>query len=710
MTATFAESIELLLGHLPPTLATSETILSLQTAARFLAPIPRGGFECRLQAQAFQVDLQQQILSSHDEPAILAEHIKALSAQVAVPIHPTWHRLREFCMEWSDESSELHQSVPEIWLELDLTSLTAQMPVPSIFVGLKSENLSKGEARAIIKRAYHLLQGKPLFTSLERNLSRCFQAYDEGAIVSHIGLMLPRRTDTLRVNIKRLQADHITSYLKQLGWIGSQDKLDLLIAQCVNLVRNLTVCVEVGTALNQQIGLECFFEEAPKGLESWRLFLAQLVEQKLCTPEKRDALLAWPGVINPTNALAPWPGHLIAAALQRTDQFSFFTRLLHHLKLTYNEGHALTAKAYFGAIHEWDSGPQMNYESAKPVIHQATSQTAPLVRRVNCQTDNKLETAIAKAATYLLSMRKPSGWWQDYPDFWGGPSDEWVSAYVSYVLAGLAAERVRRAVWWSWLLLSQSRPNTVGLGWGKQAPTDADSTGWWLLLARALGQENSEQFTKFTQFVSNHISDTGGVVCYLEQNYFQDSTTEKLAEIRGWFDEHLCVTAAISHISEFADLCRSRLRQTQCVNGNWNGYWWSDDEYTTVLASEALRLSDMEGDHERVRAAVQWANQRVNADGAVYSSAHGGASAFAAAGCAQLLSLNHDQQSQTTLDRALHWLIEAQQPDGSWNASAWIRVPTLSDPDYVILDHNRLLTTATVLKAMRAIKVRQRML
>ena len=68
MRPTLADSLPLLLAELEPPLVLPATNVALQRTARALAPVPRGGFECRLSALDDQVDLQQCIVRQDGEP------------------------------------------------------------------------------------------------------------------------------------------------------------------------------------------------------------------------------------------------------------------------------------------------------------------------------------------------------------------------------------------------------------------------------------------------------------------------------------------------------------------------------------------------------------------------------------------------------------------------------------------------------------------
>src|SRR5207253_6517620 len=103
----------------------------------------------------------------------------------------------------------------------------------------------------------------------------------------------------------------------------------------------------VGARVSPQIGLECFLCQE-HGLDPrWELFLDHLAAGGMCTPAKRDAILAWHGYLTPTSSPAPWPDRWLAAALLRSlQEFGAFDRRISHVKITYRAGCPPPAQAY----------------------------------------------------------------------------------------------------------------------------------------------------------------------------------------------------------------------------------------------------------------------------------------------------------------------------------------------------------------------------
>ncbi len=334
-------SLDVLFPNLTPKLVGTDALLDLKALASNLPPILRGGFECRLTANTSQVDLQQCIVQ--DDIELLREHIITSANRV----HPGWLQLSDFLNEWRTSL----KSIPEIWLEFDINS--SSVPIPAIFVGLPQKISPAYETYEIAVHSLNLLLPSA-WSEWQDNLYRCFAACPNGIFVSHIGVMLSRNTPALRVNIKRLQANSLVPYLQQLGWQQQSNEVETLMRQLCALCERITVCLDVGQHIYPQIGLECIFLQQLPHESRWAVFLDYLIECGLCEPQKREALLNWPGQSNPLNSLAPWPEHLISASLlEPKEHFTVFERRLSHIKVVWQPQRQLEAKAYLWFEHRW---------------------------------------------------------------------------------------------------------------------------------------------------------------------------------------------------------------------------------------------------------------------------------------------------------------------------------------------------------------------
>ncbi|MEB3826589.1 hypothetical protein [Phormidium sp. CCY1219] len=344
------ESLDVLLPNLMPVLVGSDAVLALKSLAGNLAPILRGGFECRLNANAPQVDLQQCIVREERELALLREFVAAAIANKGISVDSGWGKLQVFLDEWQSSL----QGIPEIWLEFDVKSCSNFLPLPAIFFGLPQEVSPAVSTYPIAQKSLDLLLGKAGWREWQDNLDRCFSACPESVFVSHIGAMLSRNFPALRVNVKRLQPDGLIPYLQAVGWPGETTELEALMKELFALCDRITVCLDVGNKIYPQIGLECIFLKQPPSEPRWSILLDYLVELGLCERKKGEALLNWPGQTHPMNSQAVWPRKLIAASLlQPRERFTVFDRRLSHIKISWRSPCNLEAKAYLWFEHQW---------------------------------------------------------------------------------------------------------------------------------------------------------------------------------------------------------------------------------------------------------------------------------------------------------------------------------------------------------------------
>ncbi|MBD2773971.1 prenyltransferase/squalene oxidase repeat-containing protein [Iningainema tapete] len=729
--ATLADSLQIIFPYISSKIATPTTLSRLQTVAKSLAPIPQVGFEVRLGEENTQIDLQQKISSQNNEPKILAEHIAvALSHQEFK--HPAWSRIQKLCEVWSDRNSCLHNAITEIWLEFDINESTNQLLIPSIFIGFSQDLNNSEQAFTITKYTIELLWGQPISDSLYSNLERCFTVCTTPTRISHIGVMLSRQIEALRINVSCLSPDKITSYLQTIGYPESTKEIEILVMQLLDIVDDVRLCLDVGSGIYPKVGLECSFRQQ-YGLEPlWFTLLEDLIARGLCTPEKRDALLKWPGYVNPFSSLHSWSTPITAESFSKP--LSILERGLSHIKITYQPEHPLEAKAYLGFIHK-----NLTRNSTEN-NNQALNLTASQSENSGKLDQSRLNHAIEAATRFLISARNQKGWWRDfYSDVQGRISDEWVTAYIGAVLAALPDEQAKFAAHQAWVLLLNRRQQEPGWGYNAFIPPDADSTAWTLHLANALGEMKSHRVQAASQFIAKHFSPTGGIITYSQElvprgyaasqymiNRFT-STGEKpsnLAElaraytssvsVRGWCGIHTCVTAAVAGLEEIGEASLDFLKNTQQDNGSWKAYWWYDHEYATALAAEALAKNNYRSNYQQVELAIEWAADRISPSGAVYSRQYAGDSAFATAWCVRTLALAQEQhRTLTQLHKAVNWLLDNQKVDGSWHSSALLRLPESADildpdnhPSHPVPDDRRVFTTATVLAALSAVRTR----
>ena len=733
---TLAASLRVIQTALPDILVPAEASDQLEALADRLAPIHCAGFEVRLGDELSPVDLIQRIQVVTGEPARLAHHIGATPALAS---NDLWARLGGFLNVWSQPASRLHTAVAGAFLEFDAQTALHEVPIPSIYLSLEP-----GGARelpnllGLIDEATNLLQGEGLSDAVAAAVGSCHEALPAGAAITDVGLMLSRRIDAIRLVVAPLPREHIGRYLETLNWAAPPPDIEDAVSLVPEPIAYLGVSLDVGAALLPRAGLEYYPGPYDDDIPAWTAALDNLVDADLCTPEKRDALLEWPGYVEPTAAEVSWPDSLLVdSLLNRTDQFSVLAKRLTFLKLVCQAGKATQAKVYFGfGPRSFVSSADVGADGAGAVAATdpagsaapADGRGAAILLAAGADQTDAGQTsarqpdiaalrlacgdAIEAAIVYLIRERDGHGMWREFPRILEG-TDEWVSAYIGTVLASTTSDSGRQAALDVWRTLEDRRNPALGWGYNGDLPPDADSTLWGLRLAIALGVDDSPRAGAARVTLDRHLPASGGVATY------EPAAEEELrrllgdADLTGMFAAHTCVSAAVAGLDEYRGRVLPFLVGAQEANGRWRGYWWSDDEYTTCLAAHAL-AGQPEGS-AALDSAVAWAAQRIDRSGAVWSRSLGGASAFATTLCAEILLIGEASggygDARADDDRAaaaLGWLLQAQRPDGSWPASALMRMPPTDTADgdqrpaatTVSVDDRSLFTTATVIRTL----------
>ncbi|WCM26976.1 terpene cyclase/mutase family protein [Sphingomonas sp. QA11] len=690
---TLAAYLDLLLpgemGQLIPPSARAR----IAAAARTMPGIPRIAVECRLAAANDQVDIQQCFRHEDDGVLVLAEHARALALA-----HPdaAWARgLKAFAEAVAHADSALSPGITEIFLEFDLPVAAAPPSAPSVFFSLPED---QAVARAITIEAATLLRGEPLPDGMAVSIARCFSACPDEARVSHIGMMLSRQVDAVRVNIKGMRPADLPRFLADCAWPGDPDGAVRLLDDGVLRSDRVTLALDIGHAPFPRIGIECLFDDQPGEDQRWGIFLRDLADQGLCAPDKIAPFLAVPGETVPPRAGQDWPTPFLRAALlQGETDFSAFARRVAHIKVTETLGMHREAKAYFGAGHLWLTPGRTGQRGQPTFARPAAARPADPVQA----TGNGLDRAIEAAVTLLCARQQQSDFWRDFR-IGDGIADEWVTAFVATHLMLAGGAPARRGADRAWRRLERCQRPDGGWGYSRDYPPDADSTAWTLRLATALGHETEETAHRGRAFLARHAMPEGGVTTYAEQAALAARIgLPANASFAGWRQPHQCVTAAAAPFLPGTAL--SYLRTTQ-QDGQWHGYWWAHDAYATALAVEGLAGSPIAGDGPRIAAAAERARAWLRALGS-----EGGPTAFDAAFCLRILLADpgpHDD----VIGPAIARLLEHQDDDGSWREGARLRVPMPGSTDAtldagrVTIDQRRSFTTAAVAGALGMIR------
>lgn len=303
-------------------------ILSL---SKDLPAFTYSGFESHLGSKQSQVDFFVRYFSN--------------TALQNLSSYSQWEPLKNFAQEWAKIESPLHQKITDIWLEFDVDEPSLQTSIPGIFLTLNKHIVE--EIPELTQQALKLLN-RPIPSKLESNLKLCVDCLPPEASFLHIGIMLSRPHQAIRLDVAGLAFDQLLDYLKEIGWIEQTNRLRSLITDLSNFVDHIHLAFDVGDTIFPRIGLECFLKQQPKYEPRWQLFLDYLVEQELCTQAEQKALLCWPGFSqiksNPVNG---------GDYLFSNKGINILGRSISHIKIVEQPNLPLEAKAYLAIAQRW---------------------------------------------------------------------------------------------------------------------------------------------------------------------------------------------------------------------------------------------------------------------------------------------------------------------------------------------------------------------
>lgn len=349
MNASLADSLPLLFQTLAPELANDAARADAVNTARALLPDVRGDLEVRLNAGDGVMDVLQCFNALPDDLERLQAHASARedAAALGENTRAAWRALEQVAKEIRNE--QYITALDEIWLECDAQGGNG---APSLFLSFRRA-LDRRTQIEMCERILPLLLDAPYARLLTGHVGKCCEACPAGARVSHIGIMLGRAGEILRVNIKGLTGDTLGAYLERVEWHGSVQELRALWSNAHAHADHITLCLDIGERILPSAGLECVlgtsFVKEPRR-EAW---LAWLVSENLATIEKCTGLRAWEASLTPA-ARVPWSAPLIVESLLAPpDVFARIETRLSHIKLVYAPPEPVQAKAYLWFAHHF---------------------------------------------------------------------------------------------------------------------------------------------------------------------------------------------------------------------------------------------------------------------------------------------------------------------------------------------------------------------
>jgi hypothetical protein len=344
MNYSLQDYLRLVLPYLSDVLVSPQQLTAIQHLTELLPPLSATLLECRLATDQPRVDL--------------SVGLQPMKVPLSEPLlfYPFWQQLESFCQNWTTVNSLPYKTVEDIWLEFDLDGEIDRLMIPCWFFSLQGEEFKDKKIEDLSKllELIFWLQNCPINEQRKTLIWQCINALPDGVGIGQIGAMRSRAGNPLRINVSGLSAEMIPTYLSQVQ--GQSVKADLteIITMIQPLSDRIVLCFDLEEEIGSRIGLECYLDQQPKKEPRWIEFLNLLVGMKCCTPQKRDALLEWPGLIQKKDHPDLWPVNLRNLdSWISPGSISVFWRTINHLKLVYQPNQPLEVKAYLAFGHRW---------------------------------------------------------------------------------------------------------------------------------------------------------------------------------------------------------------------------------------------------------------------------------------------------------------------------------------------------------------------
>ena len=319
MPLTCADWLAVLAPRLTGPLFDSESVGRLRRLARLLPGECLGILEARLAPGTAPVDLSVRIRTP-DQARTLAARLPS--------------SFGDFLCRWCEPEGPL-APVRSLWLELDLDREPQgdRLPPPVVCAKLPQD----ADRLWLTGTLLPALAGHPPSSRQRDVILACLDALPALGHLLYLFSLRARGSDAVRLEIFGLEPARILDYLRRAAPRTVPEVLR--IAPLFDGVERLHLSFDVSEEVLPRIGIEGSFPRQPRREPRWADLLARLVERGLCSPEKREAVLAWPGYDSFWTAPERWPVAEIGA-------LGFCVRSLSHLKVICQPGREPEAKVY----------------------------------------------------------------------------------------------------------------------------------------------------------------------------------------------------------------------------------------------------------------------------------------------------------------------------------------------------------------------------
>jgi|GEM_PF-825525 len=343
-------------SHVPEELISSQCFEEIKKIADNLSGNLTSffGFESRLTSKNARSDYLIAVSSQKGEREALLNLIKNKELPNVLLNKQEWKNIGNLTEKWADPNSKLYNNIQGLWLEFDTAEGNNEIPVPSIFLQtlpLRIDSVEDIEkCKWVTRIAIPNLVGHNVSEKLENKFFNALKKLPKKASVFFVASMLSRNQEGIRVVVKSIIPDDIISYLESIGWKDEDDGLKNLINEIKKYSNCIRLHLNISDKIDSKIGLECFIspDQYHKG-EGWEEFFNHLVEKGICLPDLKSAILNFPGVTQEDYSNEfNYESYLPSVKLPDNNFSKAIVRYISHIKISYDPGKTIEAKAYTG--------------------------------------------------------------------------------------------------------------------------------------------------------------------------------------------------------------------------------------------------------------------------------------------------------------------------------------------------------------------------
>jgi hypothetical protein len=244
--------------------------------------------------------------------------------------YPLPPHLAAFLAAWAELDGSF-LPVRSVWLEFDLEGEHPPPPIPCAKLG------GAMEPEWLTDTLLSTLHGRPLEFSQQEAVRRCLAALPAPAHLLYVFSLFPRNPAAVRLEFFGLDPTGILKAVRRLSPETMAAAAE--VAPLFTGVDRIHLSLDLTSEVQPRIGIEGSFARLPEREPRWGEVFERWVQAGLCTPEKRDAALAWSGYDTYRTAPEAWP---VAAVGRR----GFCVRSLSHVKVVCWPDRPPEAKVY----------------------------------------------------------------------------------------------------------------------------------------------------------------------------------------------------------------------------------------------------------------------------------------------------------------------------------------------------------------------------